>query len=125
MTHGNSGYDMVYYELNAGSGTIAMDRIIVEVGTTNGGPWLPVFYWGDNVPDTNSNVAAFASDGDGEQGGETIPMSALYGTGGLQTGIAIDIDARVPGGTYPWVRLSVPASPCNMNTEIDSVQALP
>ena len=39
--------------LSGGTG-IFLDWVIVEIG--NGTNWYTVFYWGDNIADTNSNM---------------------------------------------------------------------
>jgi uncharacterized repeat protein (TIGR01451 family) len=104
------GNDLIYYERETGpvpSGNINMDDVIIEVGVTSSGPWLEVFNWGDGIPSTNSSIASYATDGDGELIDEMIPMTTppLSGTPPLVTGIGIDVDAVVPPGIYRYIRI--------------------
>ena len=116
-TNGNEDYDLVYYELGqsdppTSTSFIFMDWLVLQVGQTTAGPWFTVFYWGDDVVDTNSNIGpTYGGDGNGEINNEVIPTTAMYGTSPYTTGITIDIDARAPVGTYQYVRLYAPGGP--------------
>jgi uncharacterized repeat protein (TIGR01451 family) len=106
------GYDLVYYErLSASSPSqISLDHIQIEV-STDGVTWITVFYWGNAILDTNTNVGALGyGGGAGEPDNQVVPLSDLYGSLPHQTGIAIDVDAIAPG-SYRYVRLS-PVSGC-------------
>jgi hypothetical protein len=118
----HSGYDLVYYEYEHPAGLVSMDWVIVQVGPTANGPWTTVFNWGDDVADTNSNIAAYSADG--EQDNELIPTAAFYGTTYL-TGITLDLDGLLSPGSYPWVRLYSPLGGGNDGAHIDAIQVLP
>lgn len=104
---GTSNPDFVYYEVenSPGSGIVDMDWVMIEI-STDGISWLPVpvFVWGDGIPDTNSNLdinVILGVEGDNRQ----ITSPPLYN----QTGVTIDIDAIpgvVTGTLYPWMRIS-------------------
>lgn len=101
------GYDFVFYEYGYPGPPpyVLMDWRYIDVGTTSSGPWVTVFNWGDDVADTNSNVGAAGYGAGGEANDASVPMSVLYGTPPLQTGIAIDVDPIAGAGTYPYVRV--------------------
>ena len=118
----HSGYDLVYYE-HAGCSGICLDWVRVDVCTdaacTNP---VTVFNWGDDVPDTNTNVASFAAGG--EIDNEDIPAAALLNG----TGITIDVDAfgPVPAGGYRYIRIWSPINwPNNDGAEVDSIEVMP
>jgi hypothetical protein len=124
--------DMVYYEFLQpvaippnrcdGQRFVFMDWVVVQVGPSDAGPWYTVFHWGDNVSDTNTNVAGFSADG--ELNNEEICISELYN--GNSPGVSIDVDARAPAGVYTHVRLYVPAGPNPLDgLELDALDALP
>lgn len=122
-------WDLVYYEFPAGSG-IWLDWIIVEI--SDGNNWYTVFNWGDNIRDQNTNVDyAFLTipvtpPTPEEVDQRDIAASDLYlSASGYQTGIAIDIDAIVPLGTYSYIRFTAPTGDVDGQTEIDSIEILP
>ena len=123
IANGDGGYDLVYYERPAPSGDgIYLDWIIVEI--SDGTNWYTIFNWGDNVADTNSNMDFNIlpnprTPQETDQRG--IPATALYNG----TGIAIDVDAIVPPGTYTSIRFWAPAGDSDGQTEIDALQVLP
>ena len=123
IANGDAGYDLVYYERAAPGGNgIFLDWIIVQIG--DGMNWYTVFYWGDNIADTNSNMDFNILPNPQvpeEADQRTIPSSALY----PPTGIAIDIDAIVPPGTYSQIRFMAPPGDVDNQTEIDAVEVLP
>jgi hypothetical protein len=116
------GYDLVDYELEQPAGVVSMDWVIIEVGPTADGPWTTVFNWGDDIPDTNSNVATYSADG--ELDNELFPTSALFGST-YMTGIALDVDGLLPPGVYSWVRILSPFGGGNDGSHIDAIQVLP
>jgi hypothetical protein len=106
---------------------ISLDWVIVEVSKNAGGPWTPVFNWGDNIVDSNTNIGQAGYGAAGEADNQQIPFSALYGSGSLQTGVAIDVDAvALPGpGIYRWVRIRSPLGGDNDSAEVDAIEVLP
>ena len=123
VANGDGNFDLVYYERPAPSGTgIFLDWVIVEIG--DGTNWYTVFYWGDNIADTNSNMdfnllpnPQVPEEGDQRD----IPTASLYNG----TGIAINIDGVVPAGTYSYIRFTAPAGDSDNQMEIDAVEILP
>jgi hypothetical protein len=123
VANGDGGYDLAYYERPAPGGTgIFLDWVIVEIG--NGINWYTVFNWGNNIADTNSNMN-FNTLPNPQVPEETdqrdIPTSALRNG----TGIAIDVDALVPPGTYSYIRFTAPVGDSDNQMEIDAVEVLP
>ena len=101
---------------------IFLDWVIVEIG--DGTNWYTVFYWGDNIADTNSNMdfnrlpnPQVPEEGDQRD----IPTASLYNG----TGIAIDIDAIVPAGMYSYIRFTAPPGDSDNQMEIDAIEVLP
>jgi hypothetical protein len=126
-TSGTTAYDLVYYEIDSEAppspGNIYLDQIIVQVGTSLSGPWFTVFNWGDGIRDNNTNVGASAS-GLPETDNKIVPFTVLYANPAaptIQTGIAIDVDARAPAGIYPYVRFFSPFS--GDGPDVDAVHA--
>ncbi len=121
------GYDMVSYEIdsNAPPGYVMMDSIIIEVAQDAGGPWYQVFRWGDTSPDPNTNLGAAGYASGSEPNAMSIPMTnpPFYGPT-IRTGVAIDVDAVAPAGTYRFVRYTVPGADCS-NSEVDALAPLP
>lgn len=123
IANGDANYDLVYYERGAPGGTgIFLDWIIVQIG--DGTNWYTVFNWGNNIADTNSNMDFNILPNPQvpeEADQRDIPTSALY----PPTGIAIDVDAIVPPGTYTYIRFIAPPGDSDNQTEIDAVEVLP
>lgn len=116
-------FDLVYYEFENPIWNINLDWVIVEVSTNGTEPWFPVFNWGNNIVDGNTNIGQ-AGIGDGnEPDNQPLPFSVLYN--GNSPGIAIDIDEVVPADTYQWVRIWSPLGGDNDGAEVDSLQPLP
>ncbi len=116
------GYDFVYYEFENPSGFVSMDWVIVQVGADLGGPWITVFYWGDGLPDANTNLAAWSLP---ELDNTPIPMADLYGSSPHATGITIDVEQRAPAGTYQFLRLLSPSGGDDDGAQVDAIQLLP
>ena len=98
----------------------------IEVAISAAGPWYEVFEWGDGPPDfdPNTNIYVAGYGVTAEPYDQLIPLSSppLYGAvGGIASGIAIDIDARVPAGTYGFVRLTGTSG----SAEVDGIEVLP
>jgi hypothetical protein len=94
----------------------------VQIG--DGNSWYTVFNWGDNIADTNSNMdfnVLPKPQIPPEADQRDIPTSALYNS----TGIAIDVDAVVPPGTYSYIRFISPTGDSDGQMEIDAVEILP
>ena len=121
VANGNPGYDLVYYEFPAGSG-VWLDWAVVQI--SDGTNWYTIFNWGDNIADTNTNMNFNILSNPivpPEQDQRDIPSAELYNS----TGIAIDIDAVVPPGTYPYIRFTAPTGDIDGQMEIDAIQLLP
>ena len=120
---GDGSYDLVYYERPAPGGTgIFLDWVIVEIG--DGANWYTVFYWGDNIADTNSNMNfnVLPNPQVPEEGDQRdVPTASLYNG----TGIAINIDGIVPAGTYTYIRFTAPPGDSDNQMEIDAIEVLP
>ena len=124
IADGDPEWDLVYYELPAGSG-IYLDWIIVEI--SDGTSWYTIFNWGNESADANTNVdfnylpnPPVPPDPQ-EPDQRDIPSAVLYNA----TGIAIDIDAIVPAGTYSYIRFTAPPGDVDGQTEIDALEILP
>lgn len=126
VTH--DGYDMIYYEVpyDRDTSVVWLDYVIVEVGDSATGPWLQVFNWGDQKFDANTSLGAAGIGRNGEVNELAIPITVppFYGTLPRATGIAIDVDAVVPRGTYRFVRISTLPSGCR-SAEADAIQIVP
>lgn len=120
--HGDANYDFVYYEYTGCSG-ICLDWVAIDVCDTLPCPsWLTVFNWSDDIPDTNTNIAAYSAGG--ELDNEDIPAGVLLNG----TGITIDVDAfgSSPSGGYRYVRVRSPLNwPNNDGAQIDSLDVVP
>lgn len=112
-------FDLIYYEFENPTDNINLDWVIVEVGTSDTGPWIQVFYWGDDILDSNTNIGQAGYGVVSEPDNHTIPFSDLYG--GNSPGVAIDIDAVAAAGTYQWVRITTPLGGANDAAEVDSL----
>lgn len=123
IANGDPGFDLVYYERPAPSGNgIFLDWMIVEI--SDGISWYTVFNWGNNAADTNTNMDFNILPNPQtppESDQRDIPAASLYNG----TGIAIDIDALVPPGTYSYIRFTAPTGDADNQTEIDAVEVLP
>jgi hypothetical protein len=128
VANGDPDFDLVYYEFPSGSG-IWLDWVIVEI--SDGNNWYTVFNWYDNNADTNSNmnfdILSLPVPPPVEEIDQRDILAAdLYtSSSGVSTGIAIDIDAVVPPGTYPYIRFSAPAGDLDGQLEIDAIEILP
>jgi hypothetical protein len=123
VANGNGNFDLIYYERPSPGGTgIFLDWVIVEI--SDGTNWYTIFNWGNNIADTNSNMD-FNSLPNPQVPEETdqrdIPTSALYNG----TGVAINVDAIVPPGTYSYIRFTAPAGDNDNQMEIDAIEVLP
>jgi len=122
VANGDSNFDLVYYERPAPLGGIFLDWVIVEIG--DGTNWYTVFYWGNNIADTNSNMnfnILSNPQTPPEPDQRTILPGELYNS----TGIAIDVDAIVPPGNYSYIRFTAPPGDADNQMEIDAIEVLP
>ncbi|MBN1452817.1 MAG: DUF11 domain-containing protein [Anaerolineales bacterium] len=112
-------YDFVYFEYMFAPDQVLMDWVQVEI-STDGFTWFTVFFWGDGIPDTNTNV---------DTNNPAVPppeidnyafnpaSAILYASPSAPTiysGVTIDIDAITgspAGTTYPWIRITAPEIP--------------
>lgn len=121
VVNGHPGWDLAYYEFPAGSG-ILLDWVIIEI--SDGNNWYRVFYWGNNIADTNTNMDFNILSNPQvpeEPDQRDIPTAELYNS----TGIAIELDGVVPPGTYPYIRFIAPTGDVDNKTEIDAIEVLP
>jgi hypothetical protein len=125
-------YDLVFYERRLpppDSQVIELDWVSVEIGPGPSGAcdtsaWYTSFNWGDGVVINNGHLGNLYPEIDNQ----TIPLSALWGTLPLQTGIAIDLDSAalgIPPGIYPCIRIISPFNfPDNDPSEVDALEIL-
>ena len=121
VANGDANFDLVYYERAAGSG-VFLDWVIVEI--SDGNNWYTVFNWGNNIADFNTNMNFNIlpnPQAPEEPDQRDISSASLYNG----TGIAIDVDAIVPPGTYSYIRFSAPAGDVDGQMEIDAMEILP
>jgi hypothetical protein len=128
----NPDPDLVFYEReNGNSNQVLLDLVIIQIGQSSTGEWFVVFNWGDDVPDGNTNIDSLTIDG--EDDNEIIlmevdpptPTPQLYGTPDLNTGITIDVDAKVSTpGAYDQIMIGAPTD-ANDPAEVDAIEVLP
>jgi uncharacterized repeat protein (TIGR01451 family) len=128
-----SDWDLVYYEYSLALlpppdtfDGIWLDWVIIEI--SDGSNWYTVFNWGNNVSDTNTNVALNLlslplppPNTDEEMDQRPIASSNLYNN----SGVAIDVDSIVPPGTYTYIRITAPPGDVDGQAEIDTIEILP
>jgi len=107
--------DFVYYERLATPVSIDLDWVQVEI-SMDGITWYQVFYWGDGIPDTNTNVDINVIGG-AEADNRSILATNLYNS----TGITVDVDGLVPPGNYSWMRITSPVGGAN-GANVDAIQ---
>ena len=117
--HGDAGYDFVYYERPTGANRIDMDQVAIEI-SQDGSTWLPVFNWGDNVADTNSNLDISGPLGGAETDNRTITSGLINGSG-----IGIDIYSLGLTGSYSYLRFIAPNNGGGDGFDIDSIEIYP
>jgi uncharacterized repeat protein (TIGR01451 family) len=117
----HAGYDLVYYELSAGTG-IMMDHVILQI--SDGYNWYTILNWGDEMADTNSNLDLNSIGGNEMDNRDfsTSPASdILYNS----TGVLIELDGFVPSGAYPYVRIISPSGEDGDGCDVDGIEVLP
>ena len=91
-----------------------MDWVQVEI-SADGSTWFTVFFWGDGIPDTNTNLNINIIGGVEGDNRAFDPANAVFYTSpaplSISSGVTIDIDA-IPGITmgtdYYWIQLTAP-----------------
>ena len=125
--NGHASYDLVFYQRPIGTG-IMMDIIALEIG--DGTNWYTVFYWGDDVADTNSNLdsSVLGVPEIDNQDFSSPPAGLLYNG----TGVMIELDGIVPPGIYPYLRIVSPVTAAyplgadlDGGSEVDAIAILP
>lgn len=130
IADGDPAPDLVFYEYSVAAippdffDGILLDWIIIEI--SDGNNWYRVFYWGDNLRDTNTNVdytllTIPPASPDPEEDQRQIASADLYNG----TGVTIDIDSLVPPGTYTFIRFYAPTGDTDGQAEIDAFEILP
>ena len=119
-----SDYEIVYYERDVGN-SIDLDQVIIQI-SNDGVTWYTVYYWGDNLVDTNASPPGQTNEPDNFN----IPSALLYGIPPLQTGILIDADGspnypQPPNGTYQFIRVTAPAGDSGDGSDIDTIGVWP
>jgi hypothetical protein len=132
----DGNYDLIFYEATAPGDptTILLDQISIGISNAaDGSSYYQVFNWGDNIPDTNTNVNFNTLPPDPsplcthECDNRTIPTSNLYpGASGPDpsTGVLIDVDtapSAPPAGTYNYLVIVSPLAGAPDPAQVDSV----
>jgi hypothetical protein len=112
----DTDYDLVYYENDDGSGNIQLDSVILGISQLpDGSIYYEIFNWGDNKPDTNTNVDVNTLPPDpgcvAECDNRTIPTADLHPQPAGGTGILIDVDnapSAPPAGSYDYLVIISP-----------------
>ena len=124
IVNGHAGPDLVLYERVNGSG-INMDAINLLI-SQDGHTWYTIFYWGDGLADTNSNLNIAGPLGGTEFDDRDIDASFLYPTGTYgDAGVTMDLDMVVPAGTYYYLRITAPVVGGDGICDIDAIEILP
>jgi hypothetical protein len=123
VTGAEPAFDFVFYEYENPPTRIRLDWIIIEASINGFDGWVQIFNWGDDVVDLNSNIGQLGYGASGEPDNHEIPLTDLYG--GNSTGVAIDLDAVVPPGTYQWIRISSPLGGDDDGPTVDSIEVIP
>lgn len=100
--HSNSVEDFVYYERATGPTSIQLDHVLIEI-SQDGSNWYPVFNWGDDISDTNTNMDFVARGFGSEADNQNVSGGMINGYG-----IGIDIYSLGLTGSYPYLRISCP-----------------
>jgi hypothetical protein len=131
LVGGHAGWDLIYYELPNGTG-IAMDLVILQI--SDGLNWYTILHWGDDLPDTNTNldISIVGGSETDNRNFTTPPDSNIlypFNSGTLEspaTGIVIELDGVVPSGVYPYIRIISPAGgDMDGGCEVDAIVIFP
>lgn len=129
----DTNYDLVYYESNVG-GNIMLDRVIIGISQLiDGSSYYEVFNWGNNTPDTNTNVDTNDLPADPactadppECDNRNIPNSELH-PDPSGTGVLIDVDnapSAPPAGNYEYIVIISPLSGAPDGAQVDTVEVV-
>lgn len=100
------GYDLVYYEWPQGDNPgIWMDSVILQLG--DGRNWYTILNWGDDRVDTNASMNMSTIGASAETDNLVVDASFMYDL----TGVALELDGVVPGGSYKYIRVISPPAP--------------
>ncbi len=117
--HGNSGWDLVYYERAAGSG-ILMDFVTIEISVDGSpGSWITIFAYGGGLY-WNSLIAP-CPQADNTDIPAACPSVTLIGG----TGVGIDVDAIVASGSYYYIRITSPVGGAGDGCDVDAIEVYP
>jgi uncharacterized repeat protein (TIGR01451 family) len=103
-----SAPDFVYFEYMSTPTTVLLDWVQLEI-SADGSTWYTVFFWGNGVADTNTNVNIDIISG-AESDNRSFATTDLYNN----SGITIDIDSITgisTGIEYWWIRITAPEYP--------------
>ena len=128
----DGNYDLILYEaiFPSGGSSIQMDQIIVGISNNIDGSYYEIFNWGDNIPDTNTNLDTTDLPPDPSCTGPMAPEcdNRIIPTSELATpgsGILIDVDAAhgaPPEGTYNYLVILSPFTIPADNAQVDAIQ---
>jgi hypothetical protein len=106
---------LAYYEVEdpANPGYIALDWVIVYVGSNFDGPWTLIFYWGDTDSGNNGDIPSGYYPP--EVDNQPIGMNELYNGTGIRIFVA---------GTYRYVWIASPPG-CGDPAQVDGIEVLP
>jgi hypothetical protein len=122
---GNADYEIVFYEWERPGNIINLDQIIILI-SSDGVNWYTVYYWGDNIIDSNASPPGSTFEPDNLE----ISTNLLYGVSPAKSGILIDADnhpyyPQPPNGTYPYIRVTAPNGDDDGGCDIDSIGVWP
>jgi len=111
---GDATPDFIYFEHMYAPNQVLMDWVQVEI-SADGSTWFTVFFWGDGIPDTNTNLNINIIGGAEDDNRAFDPANAVFYTSpaplSISSGVTINIDA-IPGITtgtdYYWIRITAP-----------------
>ncbi|MEZ0395424.1 MAG: hypothetical protein ABWK53_03195 [Anaerolineales bacterium] len=116
--HGDSGWDLVYYERAAGSG-ILMDFVTIEI-SVDGTSWIAVFSYGGNLYGNSLIAPCPQADNTDIPAACSPPVTLIGGTG-----VGIDVDAIVASGLYYYIRITSPGGGAGDGCDVDAVEIYP
>lgn len=93
-----------------------MDMVIIQI-SEDGSNWHTVFYWGNGIADTNSNLNINIIGGSEDDNRDIASSWLINGTG-----VGIDIDALGLSDTYPYLRITAPSGGAGDGCDVDAIQ---
>ena len=126
VANADAAADFVFYEVAVGP-DILIDHLVIEI-SQDGVTWYQVFFWGDAVIDSNTNVSRSLAPINAacpiETDNCTIPLTELYNN----TGITVDVDnspyGAVPLGNYNYIRFTEPGLGSTDGAHVDSIEII-